>query len=65
MICMILGVFISVFSLYTAATGVYAPFIQRGVHVGALLPMVFFLYPASKKSPKDRVTLVDMVFAVA
>ncbi len=65
MICMIFGVFISVFSLYTAATGVYAPFIQRGVHVGALLPMVFFLYPASKKSPKDRVTLVDMVFAVA
>ncbi|MGE4354796.1 MAG: TRAP transporter permease, partial [Oscillospiraceae bacterium] len=64
-ICMALGVFISTFSLYTAATGVLAPFIQRGIHVGALLPMVFFLYPATKKSPKDRITVVDAIFAVA
>lgn len=64
-ICWVLGVFISVFSLYTAAFGVYAPFIQRGIHIGALLPMVFFLYPATKKSPKDRITVLDAVFAAA
>ena len=63
-ICMVLGVFISLFSLFTAANGVYAPFIQRGIHVGALLPMAFFLYPATKKSPKDRITVVDIIFAV-
>jgi TRAP transporter 4TM/12TM fusion protein len=64
-ICMALGVFISIFSLYTAAFGVLAPFLQRSIHVGALMPMVFFLYPATKKSPKDRITAVDAVFAVA
>jgi TRAP transporter 4TM/12TM fusion protein len=62
---MVMGVFISIFSLYTAAAGVLAPFIQRGIHVGILLPMVFFLYPATKKSPKDRITVVDAIFAIA
>ncbi len=64
-ICMVLGVFISVFSLYTAAFGVLAPFLQRSIHVGALLPMVFFLYPATKKSPKDHITVIDAIFAAA
>ena len=61
----ILGVFISLFSLYTAAFGVFAPFLQRSIHVGALLPMVFLLYPASKKhSPKDHFTVLDAILAV-
>ena len=64
-LCMTLGVLISVFSLYTAARGVYAPFVQRGVHVGLLLPMVFMLYPATKKSPKDHFTVVDALFSAA
>jgi TRAP transporter 4TM/12TM fusion protein len=64
-ICYILGIFVSLFSLYTAAFGVLAPFLQRSIHVAALLPMVFMLYPASKKhSPKDRFTLLDAALAV-
>ena len=64
-VCYILGVFVSIFSLYTAAFGVLAPFLQRSIHVAALLPMVFMLYPASKKhSPKDRFTLLDAALAV-
>lgn len=64
-VCMALGVLVSAFSLYTAAAGVWAPFLQRGIHVGLLLPMVFFLYPATRKSPKNRITLVDALFAIA
>lgn len=63
-VCMTLGVFISAFSLYTAAFGVLAPFYQRGIHILALLPMVFFLYPATKKSPKDHITVVDLFWIV-
>lgn len=63
-ICYLLGVIISLFSLYTAAFGVLAPFLQRSIHVGALLPMVFLLYPASRKrSPKDHFTVLDAILA--
>ena len=64
-VCYILGVFVSIFSLYTAAFGVLAPFLQRSIHVAARLPMVFMRYAASKKhSPKDHGTLLDAALAV-
>lgn len=64
-ICFVIGVFLSLFSIYTAAKGVFSPFIQRGIHVGCLLPMAFFLCPATSKSPKDRVTFFDILWAIA
>ena len=60
----ILGCCASVFALYTAFHGVFGPFIQRGVHVLFLFPMVFLLYPATKNSPKDRITVLDGILAV-
>lgn len=63
-VCFSIGVFLSGFSIYTAAFGVFAPFIQRGIHVGCLLPMGFMLCPATKKSPKDRITVLDAIWAV-
>ncbi len=53
-----------VFHLYTAATGILQPRLQRGAHLLFLLPMAFLLYPATKKSPKDRFTVVDVILAV-
>ena len=61
----VVGIFVSLFSLYTAAMGVMAPFIQRGIHVGCLLPLAFLLYPATKKSPKDRITIFDAFWSLA
>ncbi len=58
------GVFISLFHLYTSSMGVYPPFIQRGIHLMFLLPMAFLLFPARKDSPKDRITVMDAIFAI-
>lgn len=55
---------IALFHLYTAIFGVYQPRIQRGVHLMVLLPMAFLLFPATKKSPVDRPTALDVVLAV-
>lgn len=64
-ICFAIGVFLSSFSIYTAATGVFPPFVQRSVHVGCLLPMAFMLCPATSKSPKDKLTFFDILWAFA
>jgi len=55
---------VALFHLYTAIFGVFQPRIQRGVHLMVLLPMAFLLFPATKKSPKDRPTLLDGVLAL-
>ena len=55
---------VALFHLYTAIFGVFQPRIQRGIHLMVLLPMAFLLYPATKKSPKDRPSIFDMVFAL-
>ncbi|MDK2871538.1 MAG: hypothetical protein PWQ16_890 [bacterium] len=53
----------ALFHLYTATTGVLQPRYQRGIHLLLLLPLAFLLYPATKKSPRDRFTLLDSLFA--
>ncbi|NLV83865.1 MAG: TRAP transporter permease [Spirochaetales bacterium] len=56
---------VAVFHLYTAIFGVFQPRIQRGIHLMILLPMAFILFPATKnKSPKDRPSVLDVVFAI-
>ncbi|MBU0926235.1 MAG: TRAP transporter fused permease subunit [Spirochaetes bacterium] len=54
---------IAVFHLYTAIFGIMQPRIQRGIHLLFLLPLAFILYPATKKSPKDRPTVLDLILA--
>ena len=56
---------VAVFHLYTAIFGVFQPRIQRGIHLMILLPMAFILFPATKnKSPKDRPSVLDVIFAI-
>jgi len=54
----------SLFQLYTAATGTFEPRLQRAIHVAFLLPVAFLLFPATKKSPRDRVTICDVTLAI-
>jgi len=54
----------SAYHLYTATFGVFTPRLQRGFHLMFLLPIGFLLYPASKKSPKDRPSLFDYLFSL-
>ncbi|MBN2859705.1 MAG: TRAP transporter fused permease subunit [Sphaerochaetaceae bacterium] len=55
---------VALFHFYTAVFGVYQPRIQRGIHLLVLLPMAYLLYPASKNSPKDRPSVLDVICAV-
>ncbi len=55
---------VALFHFYTAVFGVFTPRIQRGVHLMVLLPMAFLLFPATKKSPQDRPTVLDGILAV-
>lgn len=54
----------SLFQLYTAAAGVFEPRLQRAIHLAFLLPVAFILFPATKKSPKDRITICDAILVV-
>ena len=56
---------IAVFYLYTAVFGVMQPRIQRGVHLLFLLPLSFILFPATKKSPSERPSILDWILAIA
>jgi len=60
----ILLVAVALFHLYTAIFGVFQPRIQRGIHLMVLLPMAFLFFPATKKSPMDRPTLLDGILAL-
>lgn len=58
-IAFVIGVSLTVITLYTAIRGVFLPIIQRGIHLCLLLTLIFLWYPASKKSPKDRPSNID------
>ncbi|HWR10257.1 MAG TPA: TRAP transporter fused permease subunit [Rectinemataceae bacterium] len=64
----ILGIWsalIAIFFLYTAVFGAFQPRLQRGISLLFLLPLGFLMYPATKKSPQDRPSVLDFVFAIA
>jgi len=56
-----IAIFTSLFHLYTAGFGLLLSLQQRSIHLMLLLPLSFLLYPALKRSPKDRPTIVDLV----
>lgn len=55
----------SLFHLYTAAFGALAPQIQRSVHLGFALFLIFILYPATDKSAKDKLPWWDLLLGLA
>jgi len=40
------------------------PRIQRGVHLTMLMPLAFILFPATGRSPRDRMTWLDAILAL-
>ncbi|HLS36517.1 MAG TPA: TRAP transporter permease [Bacillota bacterium] len=44
----------SLFQIYTGAFGAYTAYIQRTVHLGFALTLIFLLFPASKKATISR-----------
>ncbi|MDO4561467.1 MAG: TRAP transporter permease [bacterium] len=60
----VLCTILCLFHLYSSYMGSFAPFVQRGVHFACLLPLAFFLYPASPKSDKKKPTAIDYVLAL-
>ncbi|MDM8534576.1 TRAP transporter permease [Clostridiaceae bacterium HSG29] len=54
----------SLFQLYTAGFGLQPPTIQRGVHVGFALVLIYILYPMRKDDETNRVHWYDYVMVV-
>jgi TRAP transporter 4TM/12TM fusion protein len=54
----------SLFQIYTGMFGQYTAYIQRTVHLGFALTLIFLLFPARRGSPKGRVTWYDYILAV-
>lgn len=53
------------FQLYTAALGVLPAQLQRSWHLAFALALIFLLYPASSKSPRNKMHWFDVVLALA
>jgi len=56
---LIYGVTATLLHLYTSGYGTFEPRTQRGLHLLLLLPLIYLLFPATKKSPKDRPSFFD------
>lgn len=61
----ILCILFSLFHLYTAAVGQYPPQIQRSVHLGFVLVLVYLLYPAKATDNKHKLYWYDVLLAAA
>jgi len=59
----IIAVSFSLFQLYTAAFGAFPPQIQRATHLGFALCLAFLLYPATRKKPRDKMAVEDILLA--
>jgi TRAP transporter 4TM/12TM fusion protein len=59
-----LAVLWSLFQIWTAGMGLQPPTIQRGVHVGFALILVFLLYPMRSKDHSNKVHWYDYILVV-
>ncbi|SDC33096.1 TRAP transporter permease [Shouchella lonarensis] len=49
----------SLFQLYTGAFGQFTAYIQRTIHLGFALALIFLLFPARRKTKRDHVPWYD------
>jgi len=61
----ILCILFSLFHLYTAAAGLYPPQIQRSIHLGFVLVLIYLLYPARATGDKHKLNWYDVLLAAA
>ncbi|MEA3424090.1 MAG: TRAP transporter permease [Bacillota bacterium] len=62
-IVFIFSIMLSVFHLYTAWQGTLPTLMHRSIHVAVIMSLVFILYPAGKKSKKDKPVFLDWIFS--
>jgi len=55
--------FCALFHLYTAVFGVFTTLLQRSMHLLLLVPVGFLFYPATARSPKNRPSAFDWLWA--
>jgi len=63
-VIIIVSIILSLFHLYTAGFGILPPMQQRVFHLGLILFLVFLVFPATTKSPKDKVPWYDIILAI-
>jgi TRAP transporter 4TM/12TM fusion protein len=61
---LVVAVIAGMFHYYCAGFGSPEPRTLRGLHLAMLLPVVFFLNPATSKSPRHRPSVLDFLLAV-
>lgn len=54
----------SLYQLYTAIFGQFPAQIQRDIHLGFGLTLIFLLFPARKKAPKHKIAWFDYILAL-
>ena len=55
---------VGIFHLYTAVFGNFEAYLQRMIHLTAVFPLAFCFFPATKNSPKDRPTPLDITLTL-
>lgn len=59
-----IALLMALFHLYTSGFGLLETLRQRGLHLMFVLMLAFLLYPATRKSRRDRITVPDGLFAL-
>ncbi|RKQ33433.1 TRAP transporter permease [Oceanobacillus halophilus] len=54
----------SLFQLYTGAFGAYTAYIQRTIHLGFALSLIYLLFPAKRGTKKDGVAWYDWILVI-
>ncbi|MFC2949003.1 TRAP transporter permease [Virgibacillus sediminis] len=54
----------SLFQIYTGAFGQYTAYIQRTVHLGFALTLIFLLFPARRKTQKSTIPWYDYILVI-
>lgn len=60
----IIAISMSIFQLYTSGFGLLGARFQRTIHLAFALALIFLLFPATKKSSKNKVTTLDIILAI-
>src|SRR5688572_2302770 len=60
----VIGVAMGAFHLYTAATFVLAPMVQRSIHLAFALALLYICYPASKATRRARPTALSLAIGI-
>ena len=60
-----IALLMALFHVYTSGFGLLETLRQRGVHLMFILMLSFLLYPATRKSRRDGITIFDGLFALA